>query len=160
LWDSTTGKPGSVIRSAHHNYEAAQNLVAFSPDGRKVFFPHSNGVAAHDLNSGKTNVVLALEALTIHVSPDGHLLAVGTIDGVRVIELAPGREVWKTKNGPEAPRPKDDRLISHNPYSLGTFAPDGKLVALHASDAPKTIRLLDSANGEEKRRIDLSDRLF
>jgi WD40 repeat protein len=40
------------------------------------------------------------------------------------------------------------------------FAPDGKLVAVHASDAPKTLRLLDSANGKELRRIELEGRLF
>src|SRR5207244_4349257 len=31
---------------------------------------------------------------------------------------------------------------------------------VHASDAPKTLRLLDAANGEERRRIELDGQLF
>src|SRR5436309_1353302 len=54
----------------------------------------------------------------------------------------------------------DDRLDSFNPYSQGVFSPDGKLLAVHASDATQTIRLLDSASGEEQRRIELDARLF
>jgi RNA polymerase sigma factor (sigma-70 family) len=165
LWDPATGKPGPVLRSAPLNYGAAQNLVTFSPDGRKVFFPRGEGVAAQDLNTGKTEVVFVpgekRKFHAVHPSPDGRLLAVGTSDGVQVMELASGRVLWKTENGPSVPPPKDDRLTAFViPYSLGTFAPDGKLVALHASDAPKTLRLLDPANGEEKRRIELGDRLF
>jgi WD40 repeat protein len=54
----------------------------------------------------------------------------------------------------------EDRLVASMPYSQGVFAPDGKLVVVHASDAPKTLRLLDSDNGEERRRIELDGWLF
>jgi WD40 repeat protein len=120
-------------------------------------------VAARDLSTGQTEVVFPLGPQTkvhaVHPSPDGRLLAVGTSAGVQVLELASGRVRWRTQQGRDATRPQDDRLLFHGPYSLALFAPDGQLVAVNASDAPKVLRLMVAASGEERRRIDLGARL-
>jgi RNA polymerase sigma factor (sigma-70 family) len=169
LWDATTGKPGPVLVDPEESYGAGQNPLAFSPDGRRLFFPNNgafrqNGhVAARDLTTGQTDVVLAVGPGTkihaVHPSPDGRLLAVGTSAGVRVLDLASGRISWTAPNGAEASRPRDDRLLFHGPYSLALFSPDGKVVAVNASDAPTTLRLLDPDGGKERRRIELGARL-
>jgi RNA polymerase sigma factor (sigma-70 family) len=163
VWDAATGKPGPVLPWPGAFYGAGQNELAFSPDGRRLFFPDKGGVTARDLVAGRTQVVWPASPETrvhaVHPSPDGRLLAVATSEGVRVLELASGRVLWRTQNGPDAGRPKDDRLLFHGPYSLALFAPDGKAVAVNASDDPRALRLLDPATGEVRRRVALGDRL-
>jgi RNA polymerase sigma factor (sigma-70 family) len=168
LWEASTGKPGPTLLTAHNNYMAAQNLLAFSPDSQKVFHIHEGVLSARNRATGRVEWVMPIEGgqnlHSVHPSPDGKFLAVGTDVGVQVLEIATGRVVWQTKNGPDAPRLKKDRmgdrLVSLIPFSQGVFSPNGEVVAVHASDAPQTLRLLDSANGKELRRIELDGRLF
>jgi RNA polymerase sigma factor (sigma-70 family) len=165
LWDATTGKPGLVVPSRWGSYEAAQNMLAFSPDGRRVFFSEAGGLGALDLETGQSGVVWGVgpntEVKAVHPSPDGSHLAVGTNEAVQILELSSGKIRWRIQNAPSAPafQERNDRLLSHGPYSLALFAPDGKLVAVNTSDTPKTLRLLDPENGAERRRIDLGARL-
>jgi RNA polymerase sigma factor (sigma-70 family) len=169
VWDASDGKPGLTFRTAHFNYAAAQNMLAFSPDGQKVLhLGERNSLVARDRATGRVDLTLPIKG-QVHSfcnSPDGKLLALGTHVGVQVLEAETGRVVWSTKNGPEdlqlakARRNDRDRMVSSNPYSQGAFSPDGKLLAVHASDATQTIRLLDSTSGEEQRRIELDARLF
>jgi WD40 repeat protein len=164
LWAATTGKSGPVFPYQAHNFSPAQSLLAFSTNGRNLFFPRIDGVAKQDLVTGQTQIVFAADQNTkihaLHPSPDDRLLAVGTNEGVRAVELASGRVVWSTQNGRSfLPPARDDRLFLFGPYSQGRFSPDGKVVAVNASDAPKTLRLLDARTGEERRRVDLGDRL-
>jgi RNA polymerase sigma factor (sigma-70 family) len=158
LWDAATGKPGPTLATAHNNYMAAQNLLAFSADSQRVFHIHdgNTGLVARNRTTGRVDFVLPIEGNpnfhAINPSPDGKFVAVGTNLGVRLVEIATERVVWKTEMGAGFVRPKDDRLVSFNPYSQGVFSPDGKLVAVHACDAPKTLMLLDAAGGKEQRR--------
>jgi RNA polymerase sigma factor (sigma-70 family) len=170
VWDASTGKLGPTLLTAHNNYMAAQNLLAFSADSQKIFHisDRDHPLVARDRTTGRVEFGVPIEPgpniHSLNPSPDGKLLAVGTNLGVRIVEIATGRVVWTTTIGPNTPRPKkdrmEDRLVSSMPYSEGVFAPDGKLVVVHASDAPKTLRLLDSDNGEERRRIELEGWLF
>jgi WD40 repeat protein len=159
LWDAVTAKPGPVLRLRGSHQGAAQNLLAFSPDGQRLFFTQRGGVAARDLATGQTDVVWPVRPATVihsvHPSPDGRLLAVGTSEGALVVELASGRLLWRSRKRPTFLSSRDDRLLLNGPYSLALFAPDGKLVAINASDAPKVLLLQDPASGEERRRIDL-----
>jgi RNA polymerase sigma factor (sigma-70 family) len=163
LWDPTTGEPGSVLRVPRSNFSVAQNVLAFSADCRRLFYRRADGVVARNLKSGQSEVVWPIGGDTVvhalHPSPDGRLFAVGTNEGVSVVELASGRLCWRTRNGPDAFRPRDDRLLWDSPYSLALFRPGVAEVAVNASDAPKLLRLLDAASGEERRRIVLGDRL-
>jgi RNA polymerase sigma factor (sigma-70 family) len=166
LWDAATGKPGPTLATGHNNYMAAQNLLAFSADSQRVFHIHDGGtgLVARNRTTGRVDFVMPIEGNpnfhSLNPSPDGKFVAIGTNLGVRLVEIASERVVWKTDMGAGFVRPKDDRLISSNPYSQGVFSPDGKMVAVHGGDAPKTLRLLDASNGEEQRRIELDGRLF
>src|SRR5262249_224575 len=130
LWEAATGKPGLTLPQSHNNYMAAQNLLAFSSDSQRVFHVNEpdNPLAARNRATGRVEWVFPIEdsqtVHSVHPSPDGKLVAVGTNLGVRLLEIATGRVVWKTEIGVNVPRPKDDRLISFGPYSQGMFAPD------------------------------------
>jgi WD40 repeat protein len=164
LWNTKTGKPGFAIPCKRGLFNVAQHLLAFSPDAKKVFVADEHGVLGVNLTSGQTEVVVSAGNATVgavHSSPDGQCLAVGTGEGVLLVELASSRVRWQTRNGAPArsAKDKDDRLLFGGPYSLAMFAPDGKLVAVNSGDEPKALRLLDSATGAERRRIELEDRL-
>jgi RNA polymerase sigma factor (sigma-70 family) len=165
LWDAATGKPGAVASCPGDFSGVGQHELAFSPDGARVYFPVKEGVAALDVTTGQAQVVLPQEPQTkvhsVHPSPDGRLLAVGTNEGVQVVEWPSGRLRWSTQNGPDARlfQERNDRLLFHGPYSMALFAPDGKLVAVNSGDKPKRLRLLDAATGAERRILDLGARL-
>jgi RNA polymerase sigma factor (sigma-70 family) len=165
VWDATTGKQSSVLPEKVELSIARQDTLVFSADGGKVYFPERDVVVALDLASGKIEAAIPnappIQVHSVHPSPDGTLLAVGTNKGVQVIKRATGRTSWSTPNRLDSfpLQDKDDRLLIHGPYSLGLFAPDGKTVAVYASDSPKTLRLLETATGAERQQIALGARL-
>jgi RNA polymerase sigma factor (sigma-70 family) len=166
LWNTATGKPGFVARNQASNYGAAQNALAFSPDGQRVYLSREEGVGSLNLATGETTVVCTLmlerPVGAVHASPDGRFLAVGTNVGVRLVELSSGRTLWTIpiRSDDFSRQGRDrDRLLFPGRYSLALFAPDGKTVAVNACDNSKVVRLVEAATGAERLRIALGARL-
>ncbi len=176
VWDTATGKPkhSFPISMRMAAYSAAENLLAFAPDGRRLFYIHDDGVSALNLADWQPEVITTVGAnplianlnqIThgIHVAPDGLRIAVSLEDGARVQQLASGNLAWNAPCDPPPPSPgpgpPKDRLLWRLPYSLALFSHNGKLVGVNASDTPDTLRMLDAISGEERQRIALGARL-
>jgi WD40 repeat protein len=182
-WDAATGKQlWSVDMSEHgariNGVAYGQRLIAFAPDGKRAYLPMGlNLVMGIDAAAGTFDVdstairfapTFALpghgrfEPHAIDVSPDGNRLAIGGRGGLLVCDLT-GNVEFEIPNKPAAPVQVDDmnndRLLFGGDYSCGWYSPDGKLLAIVASEAPREIRLIDAATGEDVRRITLTEKV-
>jgi WD40 repeat protein len=94
LWNASTGRPLLTRAGTYHS-------ARFSQDGRTLgYIPEGRDVRLMEVAAGLEyrTLVSSLgagegEYRHLDVSPDGRLLAVGMEDGVRLWELASGREV-------------------------------------------------------------------
>jgi len=115
------------------------NIIAFSPDGRRIATDNPNReIAIWELSSGnRLNVIEGSgEAITaIAFSPDGRWLVVADMSGTtRLLDAATGRERWK--------RAGNGRLI----FSL-IFSPNGGSIVV--ADGSTTVRILAAPGGNE-----------
>lgn len=184
-WDAATGQElwRDELRKYAININGVaygQRLVVFAPDGRTVYTPmRLNEVTARDAATGKfaesdvirfeaalplrvANRVGGAEPHAVDVSPEGTRLAIGSSGGLVVCGLD-GTTRFAIANKPAAPVEADDmnrdRLLFGGDYTCGQFSPDGKLLAVVASEAPREIRLVDGTTGAEVRRITLTEKV-
>jgi WD40 repeat protein len=130
--ESTVLHPGPVFRSGF--WPSRPGTLAVAPDGRQVVSP----LASWDLATGSEQawpIDFWEENTSFVFSPSSKILA-GTRDHtVRLIELASRRTIGSIKG-------------------VGTFvvfSPDGRTLATPGPDC--TVRLLDVATGQERRRL-------
>ena len=182
-WDTTTGKERwrANLREAGMEmpYGVAYGVqaLAFSPlDSSSFCTPGGHGdIVVWDLASGEHKSVPYRDALPVEpatgqsasikavdLTSDAKKIAVGGSQGV-IVWGKKGKVLLAVANKPQGPvepgRMNRDRLWFGGHYSFGRFSPDGKVIAIVASDAPKEIRLFDPDAGRELRRIALKDNL-
>lgn len=106
---------------------------------------------------GKRPVGLGSGGRAVDVSPDAKQYFVGTSTGFTVYDES-GNELYKVE---QVPPPMNlngpDRLRFGGAYSYGRFSPDGKLLAVTATDHPQTIKLYATADGKLTGEIKCSD---
>lgn len=183
-WDAATGKQLWSVEMGEHGARISgvaygQRLTAFAPDGKQVYLPMGMnlvmGVDAaagtFDVNSAAIQLAPAFVApgngasslvpRAIDASPDGARLAIGGSGGLLVCDLT-GKVQFEVPNRPAAAVKVDDmnndRLLFGGDYTCGWFSPDGTLLAIVASEAPREIRLVDAATGDDVRRIKLTEK--
>ncbi len=170
-WDSANGKQlwrkpmefkgGIRVSAAGYGIRP----MAITPDDGTLVTPAGRGSIAYwDVANGESTLV-EVDAITspksIHVSPEGTLLALGTNQMLLVCDRQ-GREVFRKEN-PDQPLAQrvnhQDRMMFGGDFSYGMFSPDGSLLALVNSSKPKTIQLFEATTGEEVRIINGTDRI-
>jgi RNA polymerase sigma factor (sigma-70 family) len=146
VWDTATGK--EVRSFAVTDDRGCAMSVTFSPDGKTLAVgyakgPGDEGVKLMEVATGTE--VGSLAGFRAAFSPDGKMVATGTIDGVlRLWEVATSKEL----NSAEA---------HGGPVTYLAFSPDGKTLAT-VSNADDTVRLWDVATA--KRRAALEQATF
>jgi WD40 repeat protein len=162
LWDTSSG---DVIRTLEGHDDFVSHL-AFSPDGDTLASTSRDGtVRLWEVSSGKqrpefsftapvnssgyppANVGLPFWMTGLSFSPDGALLAAGSIDGiVRVWEVASGT-LTQTLEG-------------HNDWvmpNMLAFSPDGNTLASGSLDG--TVRLWDPQTGAARETLEMLNSL-
>jgi WD40 repeat protein len=152
VWDPTTGK--ELYRAAGKSYGGT---VAFSADGKTLWYADERAAAAHDAATGAElrQAPLARDPFSrlrgsVQISPDGRLVA-GALDdsnprdrgegGVRLWDRATGKVV-RSLGGEAGGR--------HGSYGAIAFSPDGKVLA--ATENGSRIGLWDVDGAKELRR--------
>jgi len=184
-WDTATGKKHWEANAGDVAYMTngpryGDRGLAFAPDGKSLYTPTKQmNVTVWDASTGHHRELFVqppdwhrrprpanvpnfiVECRSVDASPDGKRLAVGNSDGVIVCDLQ-GKSLYAIENNPTGPVDADrnDRLaLLAGHYSFGQFSPDGKLLAVHTSDKPLTVRIYNAESGAELRRIALTNRL-
>jgi WD40 repeat protein len=139
LWDAATGKELCSVPSRPAITYFAADLVAFSPDGRKMAAPGTeNNVRIWDTTTFQPVSDLKGhegEVWAVAFSPNGERLVSGALDcSVRVWDVATGRAMLVLKGHTDAIR------------SVG-FSPDGKRIVSGSQD--RTVKIWDAEIGEE-----------
>ena len=128
LWDADTGQPVADLRNGH---AGAVMRVTFSPDGTRIA-----ASGADDAVQVWDTSRLDHPPLTLHTSPagaamafspNGHVLATGTADGV---------QLWNADDGRSLGEPL---LDTDSAVMAVAFSPDGRLLA--TADGVGTILL-------------------
>lgn len=144
-WHPCRIGPASLIQAEKSN----RHLYAVNPQETSVAVTHDEGVSLLDIFSGDLTVTLPhvqqARPYAVAWSPDGHLLAVGTLNGEVWI--------WDADN-----RSLLTKLAPHKMFVIGlAFSPDGQRLATGGSDQFLTLwtvqdwrmeaRLLGHGNG-------------
>jgi WD40 repeat protein len=144
VWDADTGRELAAFRPDPIAGRRTLGVVALSPDGRRVAYDHAvpraDGppvrVRVCEADGGRELLTLAADGLLLSLafSPDGRLLAAGSING--------RLSVWDTAEG--------GRLLFRGaqdapPFRL-RFSPDGRRLA--AVDR-EYVRIWDVGTGQE-----------
>ena len=146
LWDSATGKKRGVLQ---RQPPRGVNRIALSPDGKTLaaneFWREDDGkdskdcIAVWDVASGKVGRDLDLtDPGVIAFAPDSKTLAVSTLKGVQLFDIATGQKRGKLDSG-------------NNYLSALAFTPDGKTLA--GCGLQGTVYLWNIVRGVEKARL-------
>ncbi|MEM8733121.1 MAG: WD40 repeat domain-containing protein [Planctomycetota bacterium] len=165
-WDVATGK--ELWRQGRGYLPACygNQIVTLSPDGRSFWELVDDHVIECNLRSGRTKSI-AVDfnigrgrsgdgARCIEVSSDGQFVFVGSGQGYTVYDRN-WDVLYKDKQQLPAVVGNRDRLTFGGPYAYGAFSPSGKLLALVTSAEPKSIRIMESANGKVLGTIECVD---
>lgn len=148
---------------------------AIMPDSGKVVTSSRNGrLKFWDPQTGKSKTVKCPVNTTwksVDVSPNSQLIAVGDSSGLWVC-TPEGKEVYHVRNNSarnDSEQTDSDRKLPQDRiggsvgpdenYAYGRFSPDGKVLALVKSEAPKTITLLEAKSGDEILKVDASEKI-
>jgi RNA polymerase sigma factor (sigma-70 family) len=159
-WDVATGQERRrLLAGLHGNSKDWQGwmLHAVSPGGavtartRREDKPHS-AIRLWDPQTGKEISSLSEHqgaVMTLRFAPDGKLLAAGSEDGIRIWDIAAGRQLHHVRVPQPQPRER------WQDWTLA-FSPDGKLLAWFGVDG--WIGLCEVATGNVLRRWDSQQR--
>jgi WD40 repeat protein len=133
LWDAESGRPGRCLASRD---QCVQD-VTFTPDGRRLVSCGDSGFEVWGLSAGRVEWAdrAGGPVYAVAVSPDGHTLAAGGLDGaVRVYDLETA-QLRQTLEG-------------HRDAVYGVaFAPDGATLLSGSGD--RTVRRWELSSGKE-----------
>lgn len=137
VWEVKNGKQARSLKVAY------PPIAAFSPEGRLVISKTQGEIQLLDVATW--SVVRRLVLRDGHLSSiafdrNGRHLAVGDGDGLRLLDIADGRETW--------------RLVDQTILQQGqiTFSPDGRLLVWAGRD--KRLRVWESNSGLRDLQID------
>ncbi len=180
-WDTQTGKERwrANTRELGFNPTAAAygcRALVFAPDGREFYTPGKrNEFIVWDTLTGEHKTIAikpsfpklfgrigGTAASSIDITADGEQFVCGYSGGLAICDPE-GQVKYRIANIPEKPiKSADmnrDRLNFGGDYTYGRFSPDGKILAVVANEAPQEIRLCNSEDGKEIRRIPLTHNL-
>jgi RNA polymerase sigma factor (sigma-70 family) len=164
MWDAETGKQlhrFATLRPMNF-FTVAQQRLAFTPDSRFLVGGGLSAVAIWDRGTGAERTLRldgAVRVHSVHASPDGRRLAVGSTRGITVFDWDDLKEIWHIDSAPVPGNQPEDRFLWDEPHNLALFLPDGGTLSINTNDASNAIRLCDPATGTERRRIELAARL-
>jgi len=138
-WDVVTGKEKDEDPA-----QPKAQTRGYTPDGRtQIVWNPDAGVELRDLRTGRVRRIVGDANLgngrKFALSPDGRSLAMATTSGIRVWEIATGKQ-----RSPEPSAP--------DPLTVVAFSPDGKLAASTNTD-DVIVSLWDVKSGRELRRL-------
>ena len=163
---------GVTMGSTTRPSRLTDSALAFSADGAHFYTPGrlgQNEIVVWETATGRHEVLTIatrnrignFEGATrsVDITPDGRKLAVGNGHGLVVCDPH-GKVFFEIANahGPYK-HGNNDRLDLYGHYSLGSFSPDGTILAVVTSDRPEEIRLYEAETGRELRKVALSSRL-
>jgi RNA polymerase sigma factor (sigma-70 family) len=172
-WESATGKelwrfrPDRGEHDNNGSYYGCR-VMTFAPDGRVLTPGRPDEVLILDALTGKSTPLKVQKggppertvSKSIHISPDGKTIALGSAAGVTVCDFD-GKVKFEIANNPTAPlqNTNGDRLAFGGHFSYAMFAPKGNVLAAVVSEAPQAIRLVNATTGDELRRVALGGNL-
>jgi WD40 repeat protein len=147
LKDLATGKQRVICK----NHSDAINAIAFSADGNLLASGDWRGIVKiWDIESGKELVAFThskrWQVWSLAFSPNGKMLASSSPGGIKLWEVATGRQRAAIRVG----GPDRALLGPHAGFHV-MFSPDGRTLAYGADDG--IARLWDVASGTERARL-------
>jgi len=179
-WSTTTGEELWRARDRefgflHSGPRYGSHPIAFSSDSSKFYTAGDNNqFVVWDISSGQRSLVSIQTPAnadkrgfvnriiqSVDVTSDGEVIAAGCSAGLDVCDPQ-GKVRFSIPNVHEKDISPDnrDRLNMQGNYCMGRFSPDGKLLAVVASDRPEEIRLHDVTTGKELHSVKLSAKLI
>jgi WD40 repeat protein len=155
LHDAVTGEKTARIEYPYANPSTMSDVLAFSPDGRRIVVAAATGKALHLIDVARGKVVRTFPHAHIvfaaAFSPDGRYLVAGGFESADKVYFARVREVDAHQEG--------HRLrFGPGPIRCVAYSPDGATVAV-GGDGGKSlaVKLFDAATGEERLKIPFPD---
>ncbi|MEZ5944022.1 MAG: WD40 repeat domain-containing protein [Planctomycetaceae bacterium] len=167
-WDVSTGAEKWRATVPHFPSAAyGVHVLAFDDLG-VLYTPSDPGILTKwDVETGaSTQVILDstvqefMDSKSVDVVADGSKIAVGGAEGLVVCD-AGGKSLFEIRNNPAMPLgfQGSDRLTFGGDYCSGLFSPDGRLLAVVASDSPQELQIWNVDEQREIRRIAASERI-
>ncbi len=157
LYDAATGKETARIQYPSANPYSATDVLAFSPDGKRVVVAAAEGKALHLVDLAKGEVVRTLPhshiVFAVAFSPDSKQLVGGGYDSEENVYFA---RLWEVGTGKE---------LHRLPFGNGgircvAYSPNGAIIAIGGDwygGNPLGVKLFDAANGKEQLKIPFPD---
>jgi RNA polymerase sigma factor (sigma-70 family) len=155
LHDATTGKETARIEYPKSNPYSTTDVLAFSPDGKRILVAAAEGKALHLLDVAKREVIRTLpHAHVVFVaafSPDGKHVAGGGYDSDNNVYFA---RLWDANTGQEARR----FAFGNGGIRCLAFSADGSTLVIGGDGgSPLAMKLFDVKTGKEMLKIAYPD---
>jgi WD40 repeat protein/uncharacterized caspase-like protein len=161
LWETATSRKLRELTPGSSSAVAISTVVAFSPDNRFVAAAGGdNSVKVWEIASGRELQTLSGTQGTMMASIGVYFMAF-TPDN-RLVTLSDALRVWDINTGSELVKVQMsiDSMSGFSSDGGSSLTPDGKQLAIIATDPDSEIRFIDLATGRDAKRIKLpSDNL-
>jgi RNA polymerase sigma factor (sigma-70 family) len=151
LHDAATGQQTARIEYPSANPYSGIDLLAFSPDGKRVVVAAAEGKALHVIDLAKGKVVHTLPhahvVFAAAFSPDSKHVVGGGYDSEKNVYFA---RVWDAETGAELRRLR----FGNGGIRSIAYSPDGATIAVGGDGgSPVAVKLFDAATGKERLKV-------